>query len=157
LPDLYFSGDLRHRSFTGQRLAGAVFAEADLYRARFAGADLTGAVFTDCFAAEADFAHAQGMDWMARKCNFYGANFRGAVLAGSLFWHCVLATADLRGADLRRLTLTLDCNSFEGAQLSHGASAELALLFSRAQSPYRGPWRELVGGDLVRLERFFAR
>ena len=139
-------------------LAGIVFEGADLYRASFAGANLTGASFLDCFAAEADFRHADCPQICAIRSNFYRSNFGGADLSEALLLNCVFAAADLRGANLRRVTLTLDCNSFEEIRLDRSASAELAFLFARARTPHRAGWLNIIGErDLARLARVFER
>ncbi len=137
-------------------LSGMVFEGADLYHVSFAGANLTGALFLDCFAAEADFRHADCSQIRAIRSNFYRSNFGGADLSEALLWNCVFAGADLRGASLRRLTVTLDCNSFEELRLDRGASAELAYLFSQARTPHRQGWLDIIGEkDLARLARVF--
>jgi uncharacterized protein YjbI with pentapeptide repeats len=125
-------------------LAGTVFDGADLYHATFDGANLNGASFVNCFAAEASFQHADCSNLQAIKTNFYRASFNGADLSEALMWNCVLAAADLRAARLRRVTLTLDCNSFEELQLDRGVSAELAYLFGRARSPHRQGWIDVL-------------
>lgn len=151
------TGDFRGKDFSGQDLRGALFFKADLYRASFAGAHLEGSVLIDCFAAESNFSQARCSTLRARQCNFYRAEFSGADLTEALLWNCTLSGADLRGAQLRRLTLTLDCNSFEETQLDRAASAELAYLFARAQSPHRQNWLGVIGeGDRARLEHVFA-
>jgi len=153
-----FQGDLRGRHFSGRDFSGAVFEAADLYRANFAGTNLEGARFTNCYAAEAVFEKTNCARLIATKTNFYRANFHGADLSDVLLWSCVLAGADLRGATLRRATLTLDCNSFEELRLDRSASVELAYLFGRARSPHRQGWLDIVGErDLARLERVFQR
>ena len=139
-------------------LAGAVFEAADLYRTSFTGANLAGASFVNCFAAEADFQLADCKLLSALQSNFYRSNFGGADLSEALLWNCVLASADLRGATLRRATLTLDCNSFEELRLDRTASAELAYLFGRARTPHRAGWLKVIGErDLARLARIFER
>ena len=139
-------------------LAGAIFDGADLYRAKFDGASLSGASFVNCFAAEASFQQAECANLQAIKTNFYRASFNGADLSDALLWSCVLASADLRGARLRRLTLTFDCNSFEELRLDRSASAELAYLFGRARTPHRQGWLDIVGErDLARLAQIFER
>lgn len=152
-----FTGDLRNRDFSGRHLTGACFHDADLYRASFAGATLHRAVFLNCFAAEADFSNADGAGLHAEDSSFYRARFGGADLRDAVLIRCILAGADLRGADLKRLTVTLDCNSFEEVLLDKSASAELAYLFGRARSPHRCGWLNVVGHDLARLARVFAR
>lgn len=155
---MVYSGDHRGADFSGRQLDGAVFENADLYRANFTGAHLEGAHFQNCFAAEAQFVQADCKRLMAVKSNFYRADFRGATLSDSLWWNCVLSGADLRGAELRRVTLTLDCNSFEETRLSRTTSAELAYLFSRSRSPHREGWLSLIGErDLTLLDRVFRR
>jgi len=150
--------DLRGKDFSGTNLAGTVFEGADLYRASFADANLTGATFLNCFAAEANFKQANCAHLQAIKTNFYRAGFGGADLSDALLWNCVLSGADLRGAKLRRLTLTLDCNSFEELRLERNASAELAYLFGRARSPHRQGWLDVLGErDLARLVHVFER
>ena len=152
------TGDFRARNFRDADLRRAVFRKADLYRVSFAGADLRGAIFDDCFAAEADFTNAKCGGMQAVKSNFFQAKFTGADLSGSLLRECVLASADLRGANLRGITITLNCDSFEGATLDGAASAQLAYLFTRANSPHRERWLDLLNTrDLRRLERIFAR
>lgn len=152
------TGNLRQQDFSGQDLRRAVFQDADLYQARFDGAALEGAAFARCFVAEASFAKARCAALHATGCNFYHCDFRGADLSEALFWDCVLASADLRGATLNRITLTLDCNSFEEIRLSRTASAKLAYLFGRAQSPHRQNWMDVIGDrDLPLLEGVFAR
>jgi hypothetical protein len=70
----------------------------------------------------------------------------------------VLAGADLRAANLRRLTLTLDCNSFEEIRLSRSAGAALAYLFGRTRSAQRQRWLDVAGDeDIARLRRVFER
>ena len=139
-------------------LAGALFEGADLYRATLDGANLNGASFVDCFAAEASFKHADCANIQAVKTNFYRAHFNGADLSGALLWKCVLAAADLRGARLRDVTLTLDCNSFEELRVDRNASLELAYLFGRARTAHRNGWLDIVGErGLARLARVFAR
>lgn len=127
-------GDQRGRDFSRRNLAGAVFDGADLYRATFDGANLNGTAFLSCFAAETSFKQANCAQLQAIKTNFYRAGFSGADLSDALLWSCVLAGADLRCARLRRLTVTLDCNSFEELRLDRSTSAELAYLFGRAHS-----------------------
>lgn len=139
-------------------LAGTVFEGADLYRASFDGANLPGATFLNCFAAEASFKQANCAHLRAIKTNFYRAGFNGTDLSDALLWTCVLSGADLRGAKLHRLTLTLDCNSFEELQLERSASAELAYLFGRARTPHRQGWLKVIGErDLARLVHVFER
>jgi len=153
-----FSGDLRARDFAGCELAGVVFRDADLYRVSFVGANLEGASFTSCFAAEASFEKARCVGLQAVCTSFYRANFRGADLTDALLWKCVLASGDFRGASVKRLTLTLDCNSFEDIRLDHATSAELVYLFGRARSPLAKRWIDILGErNLVWLERVFAR
>lgn len=157
MPIERLTGDFRGHDFSGQDLRGALLFKADLYRTSFAGAHLAGAVLIDCFASEVNFTQARCANVRARQCNFYRACFAGADLTEALLWDCTLAGADLRGAKLRRLTLTLDCNSFEGTQLDRAASAELAYLFARAQSPHRQTWLNVIGEpDRARLEQVFA-
>jgi uncharacterized protein YjbI with pentapeptide repeats len=153
-----FSGDLRGRDFAGADLRGAVFRDADLYRARFAGGSLEGAVLDGCFAAETDFSGARCAGIRALRTSFYRACFRGAELQGAVFEACVLAQADLRGATLEKLTLTLDCHTFEEVQLDRVSSAKLAYLFGRAATPHRKRWINVIGErDWARLGRIFAR
>lgn len=153
-----FQGDQRGRNFSGQDLARSIFEAADLYRASFDGANLTGTTFLNCFAAEASFKQANCAHLRAVKTNFYRAGFNGTDLSDALLWNCVLAGADLRGATLHRLTLTLDCNSFEELRLARSASAELAYLFGRARTPHRQGWLRVIGErDLARLAHVFER
>lgn len=151
-----YSGNLRDQDFSGCDLAGCAFHNADLYRVSFRGTVLRGAEFCNCFAAEAVFDEAQGMGLRALDTNFFRASFRRARLHDALFCRCVLASADLRGASLRGVTLTLDCNSFEGARLSRAAGAALGFLLSRADSPQRDAWRGvLTARELRRMEKAF--
>lgn len=153
-----FTGDQRGLDFSEMDLAETLFDGADLYRASFAGADLTGALFVSCFAAETDFQRANCSRLRAVHSNFYRADFRGADLSDALLWNCVLAGADLRSASLRRVTLTLDCNSFEEIHMDRTTSAELAYLFGRARTPHRAGWLNVIGErDLARLARLFER
>lgn len=153
-----FTGNLRKRDFSGHDLAGVVFRDADLFQARFSGAKLSQAVFAGCFAAEATFDQAKCTKLQATGTNFYRSSFRAADLTDSLFWDCVLAGADLRDATLKRITLTLDCNSFAELRLSRTASAKLAYLFGRARTPHRQKWLDIIGDhDLALLERLFKR
>ena len=153
-----FTGDLREKDFSGRDLANAIFLNADLYRTRFEGADLAGATLENCFAAEASFVRARCLRLRALRSNFYRCTFRGADLTEALVLDSVLAGADLRSAKLRRLTVTLDCNSFEEVQLDRAASAELAYLFGRVRSPYAARWLDVLGEhERARLERLFAR
>jgi uncharacterized protein YjbI with pentapeptide repeats len=155
---LELTGNLRKRDFSGHDLAGVVFRDADLFQARFDGARLVRAVFAGCFAAEATFDRADCTKLRATGANFYRSSFRDADLTDSLFWDCVLAGADLREAKLHRITLTLDCNSFEELRLGRTASAKLAYLFGRARTPHRQGWIDIIGDhDLVLLERLFKR
>ncbi len=152
------TGNLRDKDFSGLDLSGVVFRRADLYRSCFASSDLAGAVFDSCFAAEADFSRANCPQLQARATSFYRANFTGANLRESLLWKCVLAGADLRGAEVKQITITLDCNSFEEVILDRAASIELAYLFGRARTPHRFAWLEVIGSrDLAWLGRVFAR
>jgi uncharacterized protein YjbI with pentapeptide repeats len=153
-----FTGDLRKKDFSAQDLTAALFRDADLCQASFAGANLEDAFFLNCFAAEASFERANCTRLQAAESNFFRSNFRGANLTEALLWRCVLAGADLRGAELKHLTLTLDCNSFEEVWLDSAAGAELAYLFGRARSPQRDRWLEVLGErDHAWLERVFAR
>lgn len=154
---MLLTGNLRKRDFSGQDLRHAIFREADLYQARFDGAALEGASFAGCFAAEASFAKARCARLRAAGTNFYRCDFCGADLSEALFWDCVLAGADFRGAALKRITLTLDCNSFEEVRLSRTASAKLAYLFGRAQSPHQQNWMDVIGDhDAALLDRLIA-
>lgn len=153
-----FTGDLRKKDLSGQDLAGALFRDADLCQASFAGANLEDAFFLNCFAAESSFEKANCTRLQAAESSFYRGNFRDANLTEALLWRCVLAGADLRGAELKHLTVTLDCNSFEEVRLDRAAGAELAYLFSRARSLQRERWLEVLGErDLAWLGRVFAR
>lgn len=153
-----FTGDLRKRNFSGQDLTGAFFHDANLCQASFAGAKLEDAFFLNCFAAECSFEKANCARLQAAETNFYRSMFREANLTKATLWRCVLAGADLRGAELKRLTVTLDCNSFEEVRLDRAAGAELAYLFGRAHSPQRNRWLDVLGErDRVWLERTFAR
>lgn len=153
-----FTGDLRKRDFSGQDLTGALFRDADLCKASFAGANLEDAFLLNCVAIECCFEKANCIRLQAAKTNFYRSTFREANLTEATLWHCVLAGADLRGAELKRLTLTLDCNSFEEVRLDRATGAELAYLFTRARSPQRQRWLEVLGErDREWLERVFAR
>lgn len=144
--------------FSRQPLAGVVFRDADLYQASFGEAELDRAVFLNCFAAEAEFQRANCTHMRALGTSFYRADFAGANLCEALLWNCVLAGANLRGATVRRITLTLDCNSFEEIRLDQAASVELAYLFGRTQSAHRQQWLDVVGPrDLAWLGRVFAR
>jgi uncharacterized protein YjbI with pentapeptide repeats len=150
--------DLRGKDFSGANLAGTVFEGADLYRASFDDANLIGATFSNCFAAEASFKQSNCAHLRAIQTNLYRADLSGADLSDALLWNCVLAGADFRGATLRRLTVTLDCNSFEELRLARSASAELAYLFGRARTPHRKGWMDVVGErDLARLAHVFQR
>lgn len=155
---VHYTGNLRKRQFSGQDLSGAVFRDADLFQAQFDGAQLSRAVFAGCFVAEANFARTNCWRLQATGSNFYRSSFRGADLSDALFWNCVLAAADLRDATLQRITLTLDCNSFEEIHLGRTASAKLAYLFGRARTPHRQGWLNIIGDrDLILLERLFKR
>lgn len=155
---MHFTGTLRKHDFSGQDLCGAVFRDADLFQARFDGAQLRRAVFAGCFAAEANFDRADCARLQATGTNFYRSSFRGADLSDALLWDCVLAGADLRDARVQRVTLTLDCNSFEEIRLSRTASARLAYLFGRARTPHRQGWTSIIGDhDLLLLQRLFKR
>jgi len=155
---MVLTGDLRRKDFSDQDLARVHFRDADLYQASFAGSNLEAAVFENCFAAEATFQKANCAGLCALHTNFYRASFAGANLRNALLRNCVLAGADLRAADLRRVSLTLDCNSFEELQIDCATSAELAYLFGRARSPHRQRWLDVVGDrHLPRLEHIFAR
>lgn len=153
-----FTGDLRNSDFSGQDLTGALFRDADLCRASFVGAKLEDGFFLDCLAAEANFEKAHCFRLLASGSNFYRASFRGTNLCEAHLYRCVLAGADMRGADLKSITLTLDCNTFEEAQLDRATGAELAYLFGLARSPQRARWLELLGErNLTWLERVFSR
>jgi uncharacterized protein YjbI with pentapeptide repeats len=153
-----FSGDFRGRDFSGQDLCGTIFKRADLSRACFRGACLADAVFLDCFAAEACFDVADCSGLEAKRTNFYRASFRRADLDSALFRECVLAGADFRDAALRKLTLTLDCNSFEEVLLDRASSVRLAYLFGRLRSPHRTGWTKLLGPrERAWLERLSGR
>jgi uncharacterized protein YjbI with pentapeptide repeats len=155
---MILSDDQRGKDFSGLDLSGALFENADLYRSKFVGSNLAGARFCNCFAAEADFTRTGCRGMRAEKTNFYRAAFRGADLEQAVFQECVLAGADLRAANLRRLTLTLDCDAFEEVQLGRFAGAALAYLFGRAHSPQRQRWLEVAGEeDLSRVQRVFER
>ncbi len=153
-----FTGDLSGRIMSGQDLTGIIFRDADLRGARFDETLLRGAVFENCHAAEASFARSDCQQMRARAGSFYRASFQGTDLRDAVFERCVLAGADLRGAHLTGITVTLDCNSFEGVRIGRAASAELAFLFSRMQSPLRERWLELLGErDRAWLEGVFSR
>ncbi len=156
-PGNKLQGDLRGADFSGQDLSGRVFSQADLYEASFAGASLKGAEFLNCTAERANFEGAQCQRMQALNTNFYGANFAGADLSDSLLRYCVLARANLNDAILERVTVTLNCNTFERAQLDHESAARLAFLFSRAETPLRLRIRQVLGErEFQRLERIFA-
>ncbi|HWQ03178.1 MAG TPA: pentapeptide repeat-containing protein [Candidatus Nitrosotenuis sp.] len=153
-----FPAALRHRDFSGCDLTGKVFCEADLSSASFERANLEGARFLRCYAAEANFRHANCRGLHAEESNFYRADFRHAELADAVLLKCVLAAADFTGAHLRRLSVTLDCNTFEDVRLGREAGLELAYLFGRARSPQQNEWRRIIGErDCARLARMFLR
>lgn len=153
-----FTGDLRGMDFSGSDLSGVLFREADLYQASFVESNLAGATFLNSFAPEASFQRANCQRLRGVGTNFYRSDFRCADLQQALLWECVLVGCDLRGAALNRLTLTLDCNTFEETRIDAGAGARLGYLFARAHSPQQQRWLELLGErERARLSRVFAR
>ncbi len=153
-----YSGDLRGRDFSDQNLAGARFENANLFQADFRKSCLAGATFKKCFAAEARFENAKGQDLFAESCNFFGSRFCQADLRDATFRKCVLAGTDFSGAILDRLTLTLDCNSFENAKLDQTQGAMLAFLICRADIPQRRKLLDAFNGrERAWLEKMFAR
>ncbi len=91
-------------------LSGAVWEQARLQRVEFTGCRLLGvqwleaqledALFKDCNLEEAVFASATFKSARFEKCTLRGASFEEAHLAGVVFSECDLTNADLRGARL---------------------------------------------------------
>ncbi len=150
-------GDLRGADFSGRDLSGVIFSQADLYEASFRGARLEGAQFVNCTAERANFEQARCRAMQAQNTNFYGAKFAQANLTDTVLRYCVLAGADLQGAILDRITITLDCNSFERVVLDRETATRLAFLIAQAASPLRQRMRAALGErECERLESFFA-
>lgn len=96
-----------HKSLDNRVLVGADFRGQDLSNARFRNAKLM----------EADFEEANltGANFMDANC--WGANFKNTILYRATFQRTILTGARFEGADLRSITITLTCDTFDKVQL----------------------------------------
>lgn len=123
---------LEGEDFRGRELSNARFRNAKLMQANFEGADLTGANFTDA--------------------NCWGANFKDAKLYKATFQRAVLTGCNFEGADLRNVTITLTCDTFDKIKLSKKWLACWLWFPMLMDSPedLREKLREVIGPERVK-------
>lgn len=113
-----FAQELRNNQTSGKKFAnrplrGMDFSKRngkdkeDLCNADFRNAKLIDAVFDDSDCTGADFTDANCNRASFRNCKLYKATFKRSNLAG----------CDFEGADLRGITITLSCDTFENLRL----------------------------------------
>jgi hypothetical protein len=95
------------RRYANKPLQRADFSKMDLANADFRNARLQEADFTESDLSRADFTDA----------NLWGACFRKAKLYKAILKRANLAKCDFEGADLRDITITLNCDTFEDLKL----------------------------------------
>ena len=88
------------------KVTGIVKASSEA-NADFRGAELIEAVFDDCDLTGAKFNGA----------NLYGASFKRAKLYKANLTSAILTKADFNAADLRNITITLACDTFDSIKL----------------------------------------
>ena len=88
---------LQHADFSEYELCNADFRNAKLQETVFDGSDLTCADFSDA--------------------NCWGASFRGAKCYKATFKKAILTGCDFDEADIRGITITLGCDTFENVKL----------------------------------------
>jgi len=100
----------RPYKFRGLKLSNFDFSGMDLHNADFRNASVPYANFSKCSLRFANFEGA----------NCYGANFNEADCHRINLKDAVLSDAVMTAADLYGATITLECRSFQGLELSPG-------------------------------------
>lgn len=113
------------KHYANLKLRGTVFAGRDLANADFRGAELIECDFTGCNLSCAKFMGA----------NCWGANFTHARLYKANFTQAILSRANFNAADVRGITVTLNCDTFENIQLPKKWMNALLFMVSLADIP----------------------
>jgi len=114
------------KHYDNKRLEGADFSNRDLSNASFRNAYLVEANFENAILVGVNFTDA----------NLWGAKFKGARLYKTNFTRANVTKADVSQAiDLRNVTITLDCQTFEGVKLGKKWLNGWLFLLSMADIP----------------------
>lgn len=101
------------------------FSEVD-----WSSQDLRGREFHLCAFRRADLSYAN-----AEGVNFYGSDFTGARLYHLNAKDAVMAKTIMAPRDALGMTVTLDCNTFDGMEFSRMGWALMGFLLSLAKAP----------------------
>lgn len=136
-----FRDDGKH--YANAKLQGHDFSNRDLTNADFRGAELMETNFegSDCTCAKFNGA------------NCWGANFRRTKLYKANFTQTILARANFEAADLRQITITLGCDTFESVKLPQKWLGGLLFLISIADIPVdmQKGLAALIGEDALKI------
>lgn len=113
------------KHFANKKLRGKNFSKRNLANADFRGAELIEAIFDDCDLTCAKFNGA----------NCWGASFKRAKCYKANFTQTITTHADFDAADMRAVTLTLNCDTFENVKLSKKWLGGLLFLIAIADIP----------------------
>lgn len=101
------------KNIDGKHHANRILAGMDFSKRNLANGDFRGAKLMEC---NFDYADCTGTNFTDANC--YGATFRGTKLYKANFTRTNLATAIMDGADMRGVTVTLQCDTFDNLQIS---------------------------------------
>ena len=136
-----FVDDGKH--YANMKLRGKSFAGRDLSNADFRGAELIECDFTGCNLSCAKFTGA----------NCWGANFTRARLYKANFAQAILTRANFNAADVRGITLTMSCDTFEDIQISKKWLNGLLFMVSLADIPedVQKKIHEIIGEEELKI------
>ena len=131
------------KHFANKKLRGKVFTGRMLANADFRGAELIECIFDNCDLTGAKFHGA----------NCYGASFKKAKCYKTNFTQAILTRADFDAADLRGITITMSCDTFDSVKLPKKWRGAFAFMLAITDLPVddQKKLEEFIGPEEFKL------